>query len=122
MSETIPDTELYAKIFKQLLWDRATDAAIVSLFAAQPWMNIWPIAPIIKAIIRKISENLYEKIYLFVDMTEIRLANHAHEIAYKEVSLKLAVIAHDKGIESNEFKIAREAAKKSLSVFVRFNG
>ena len=80
-------------------------------------MGIWPIS----SIINYFGDLLFSGFVLVVDVGAIQLLNTQHQSVYNDASLKLKIIAHDKGIESDEFKNAREVAKISMSKFTRVN-
>lgn len=46
--------------------------------------------------------------------------NVAHQFEYNEQSIRLKVAAHDYGVDSPQFREARDAAKLALSHFTRF--
>lgn len=53
------------------------------------------------------------------DVESIIYNNEELERAYTGAALKLKIIARDKGIESEEYRSAREKHKQDLSKFVR---
>lgn len=57
---------------------------------------------------------------LAVDLEAITLVNAEHKRDYDKASVVLKIIAIDKGIDSDEFKKARDNAKIALSKYVRF--
>lgn len=106
--------------FKSLIWDSLVKAALVNLFAVFPFLNIWPISWFIKYFINKYSDQLYSMVETFIDIKEIVLRNEQAKKEYNLQSIKLHIIAKQKGIESNEFKDARKLAKIRLAAFVKF--
>lgn len=109
-------------VFEILVWDNMVEAGIVSMFAMVPALGIWPIGPIIKYLVRMFSGQLYEKLRLVVDINAISLIDDAHKREFDKAAVKLAIIAKEKGIDSREFKTARERAKVDLAQFVHFDG
>jgi hypothetical protein len=109
-------------LFKNLIWDSAVKAGENALFAAAPWLAIWPIGPVLTFALGYFSGQLFDGIRTAVDMEAIVLLNDAHKTQFADASLKLKVIAEESGVDSPEFKEARNAAAQSLSQFVRFIG
>jgi len=69
-----------------------------------------------------ISDVLFSKIKLLIDLQAIVILNEKHRREYTIAVLNLRAIADTNGIDSAEFKEARENAKKHLSKFIHFNG
>jgi hypothetical protein len=107
-------------IFKELVWDVLVKAAIGQLFAALPFLAWGPIGIVVSWALTLFANKLYEGVKEFVNLQAIVLRNEAHQRAYDRASVSLKIIAQQKGIESPEFKNAREDHKKKLSEFVRF--
>lgn len=123
MTTTVnPTLSLSEQLFFDLVWSPLVDAGIAALDAEVPAFAVWPLSTLTNSTIHALSSYLFSQIKLLVDVTAIQLINDAHESAYQAASLKLAIIAHDKGVDSNEFIQARNAAKIALSQFVHFNG
>ncbi len=80
------------------------------------------LGPIIRSVIGLFSGKLYEVIRLAVDIKAIHFVNADHLHAFEKASVTLAIIARDKGPESDEFKRVKADAKNALSKFVRFHG
>jgi len=106
--------------FKSLIWDSLVKAALVKLFVAFPFLNIWPLSWFIKYFSEKYSDQLYVMIEKFVDVSAIVLKNETAKNEYNVQSVKLLIIAREKGIDSKEFKDAREIAKTKLAAFIQF--
>lgn len=100
-------------LFKSLVWEPAIKAATVSY----PILAIWPIS----AFIKTISNYIFSGVAKVVDLGAIKLLNAEHESAFIKASVTLIVIAHDKGVESAEFKNAHNQALIALSRFTRIN-
>jgi hypothetical protein len=109
------------KIFKDLVWDLGINAAIVGLDSAVPFLAIPVISRVKKILIHGVTDWVFNYIVLFVDVTAIKLVNSAHQATYEAESLRLKVVLHNSGIDSPEFKEARDAAKIALSRFTRFS-
>jgi hypothetical protein len=109
------------QIFRDLVWSPVITAGIVAIQTYLPLLKFPIIGPIFKGIIALSSDWIFGQIIKFIDITAIKLSNAAHEAAYNDASLKLKIIAHDKGVDSPEFLEARSAAKDALSRFTMFN-
>ena len=108
-------------IFKSLLWDPLVQSVILYVLASLH-LTFWPVRPAVSALFKTLGDELYDHLKLAIDVGAIVFVNREHETAYQKASVTLKIIAHDKGVDSDEFKKAREEAKIALSKFVRFNG
>lgn len=117
-----PKLTIAENIFKNVVWDNLTASALVALFAAPGcgWMALWPMRQIITGTATLITDQLFKILRLYVDLTAIALINAEHKRAFDAAAVKLKVIAHDRGIDSDEFKKAREVAKADFAKFVAF--
>jgi hypothetical protein len=109
------------KLFKELVWDNLIKIGLLALFADAPVFAIWPLRQIVTTLVSVLSEKLFSALKTVTDVTAIPLINSQHQRAFDAASVKLKIIAHDKGIDSDEFKKAREDAKVALAQFVRFS-
>lgn len=105
------------QIFKDLVWDVSVKAGEIYLEGVVPALNLPVLKQAEEGVVQVISDALFNQLILFIDITAIKLVNSAHQSAYDRASIELAVIAQDKGIESDEFKKARDVAKAALSQF-----
>ncbi len=108
------------QIFKSLIWDPLVLSGEASLFLAIPVLNTPILRKIETALIHKLSDWLWDQIRLLIDIEAIRLVNSEHQVAFANASLKLRVIALEKGIDSDEFKQARDSAARDLAKFTNF--
>jgi hypothetical protein len=109
-------------LFKNLVWDNIVNSVLASLFVAAPWMKVWPIGPIVTALVKKLTDKVYAGISLFIDLQAIVLVNQAARAEYEREVTRLRIIAIDHGPDHPAFKEARDAAKASLAKFVSFSG
>lgn len=105
------------QVFKDLVWNPAIKAGEIALEGEVPFFALPVISSIEEGAINIITDWLYNQLVLLVDVAAIRLVNAAHQEAYDEASERLKIIAIDKGIDSDEFKKAREQAKIEMSKF-----
>jgi len=116
-----PELGKAESIFKALIWDSVFEAEMIALFSAAPYLNFWPVNSIIRGLLKLGTDQLFSALQLFVDTQTIALVNAEHQRAFDKATVALKIIAKDKGIDSPEFKKAKENAKVALSRFVRFN-
>lgn len=109
------------QIFYDLVWTPAITAGETYLEGVAPVLA----APVVKQIteggIKAITDWVYSKLVLVMDVTAIKLVNSAHQTAYDAASLELAVVAQEKGINSSEYIAARTSALAALSSFTQFS-
>ncbi len=98
------------------------EIGLTALFAAVPWLAVWPLGPIIRRASEILTEKLFAYLRLVIDLKVIRFVNEKNQAAFDREVTKLKAMARAFGTESPEFKTARENAKTSLSEFVRFRG
>ena len=105
-------------LFKDLVWDNLINAALVELHAAVPWTTIPPLSWIIDYIVRLFADKLYFGAKLFIDISTIPIINEELKREFGHSEVKLKIIAHNSGIDSEEFKNARKKNVVLLSKFV----
>lgn len=99
-------------LFKSFVWDNIVTAALTSL-----GLNFWPL----NSILRFISTKIFDQIRLAFDLSAIVFLNQLHKDAFDREMVKLKIVAVDHGIDSEEFKKAKEDAKAVLAKFVAYN-
>lgn len=109
-------------VFKIVVWDVLVDASLGALFAAEPWLATWPLGPMLRGFVHLFSDKLYLGARLLLDLQAIMITNELHKRYFNSSAATLKIIAHDKGIDSPEFKEATLNAKKDFAKFVHFNG
>lgn len=123
MTETInPTLTKIEDLFKTLVWDNAINAFLTWLFTAAPWLNIWPLKPIVAGVTNLILNKFYGFMVLFADLKAAKIINENHRRSFEKASVVLALIARDKGIESEEYKNARNDAKEHFKSLIVYNG
>lgn len=105
-------------LFKDLVWDNIITVALTALTVAVPFLAVWPVRPIMMFIVHQFTDALYDVLKLTFDLTQIAFTNELHKRTFDHEAVKLHVIAKEKGIDSDEFKAAKEDAKNALAVFV----
>lgn len=108
------------QIFKDLVWDPGIKTGELALEGVVPFFALPVVSTLEEGVINELSDWLYNQFVLLVDVTTIRLVNTILQAAYEDSSIGLAVLAQEKGIDSDEFKTARIQALADLSSFTRF--
>ena len=109
-----------ADYFKDLVWDELVNAALGKLFAAVPFLGFWPISMAVTWLVVKYSDIFYHALKMMLQLEKILFVNEAHQKAFDRSSVILKILANTKGIDSEEFRSAREENKRHLSTFTRF--
>lgn len=115
MNESIGD------IFKRLVWDTLVSVMLKQLFSAVPWLGWGPVGLLVGWIVGMVADYLYVALEMAVDLQVIKFKNEAHRREFEKASVTLHILAKEKGIDSPEFKSARDEHKKALSLLVQFN-
>lgn len=111
----------FDQLFKTLVWDAIVKALVARLFVAIPFLGWGPIGIVVGWVITLVTDKLFDAIKLFINLELIVLRNEAHLRAYQRASSALYIIARDKGIESEDFRRAREEHRTELADFIRFD-
>lgn len=119
MSDSVnPILETSEQIFKSLVWDNLVKAELTSLYASSTILTFFK--PLIDAIMTVITNSLFSNFKTYIDLGAVQLLDSQAESTFRTASITLAILAHDKGVNSDEFKKARENAKSALSTFIRY--
>lgn len=116
-----PVRDIIIDIFKELAWDVFVKATLKKIFMRSALLGWGPIAALLTHYVLKYSDELYKALHEVVDIKAIVFRNGEFKDAYDKSSVKLLIIAKSAGIDSIEFKEARDAHRKSLSDFVRYD-
>ena len=123
MSESVnPGVDRVQNAINDLLWEPLTEAALVALFAEVPVLAVWPLKQIISGFVRWVSRLLWEQIDLYTDLAAVHLLNAKHRSEFDRESVRLRMIAVESGVDSEDFRKARDEATKTFAKFIRFNG
>ncbi len=108
------------QIFKDLVWDPGIAAGELALETAVPLLDVPILKQLDEEAIKLLTDWLFNRWVLVVDIASIHLVDAVKQSAYDSASLNLKVIAHDKGISSDEYSKARDAVLADQSRFTRF--
>jgi hypothetical protein len=117
-----PTLNVAEDLFKSILWDTTLDVALAALFTEVSFLNVWPIKPIITDLAHMISNAFYSKLRLAVDMAAVPFINAERKKAFESATVTTKLIGLDKGVESPEYKKAKENARKLFIAYSQFNG
>lgn len=108
-------------LFKGIVWDNLIKAGTESLLKALPFLSIWPIGPIIRFVINKFSNYLFENLRLMVDLKAIAFVNDKDRKKFDEHAVKLKILERDYGLNSKQYKEERNKAHERFSQLVRYS-
>lgn len=108
------------QVFKDLIWTPMVLAGETWIEGAVPALAFPILKQLDEAAISAITDWVFNSLMLVIDVAAIRLVNSAHQSAYDTASLQLKIVVQEKGINSNEYIQARQAALTALSQFTRF--
>ena len=122
MTETVdPILTQVENEFKTILWDNWVSAALSRLFILVPWMAVWPLGPLVRAIVVPFVDSLFRQGVLLFDLSLIAFKDAAHQSEYDKRMVALKILAKEKGVDSDAYKQARVDAAKAMSSFTQFN-
>ncbi len=106
--------------FQELLWSTLINAALKGLFALLPALGWGPVGYIVTWVVGYFSDILFKGLSEVLDLEKIAIKNNELRQAYDRASVTLAILARDKGIDSPEYREARNENKDALSKLVRW--
>lgn len=75
---------------------------------------------VVSWVVMHFAEKLFEATNLVIQLETIVLRNESHRKAFDNAAVKLKILARDKGVDSEEFRKARDEHKRALSELVQF--
>ena len=108
-------------LFKDMVWDILLKKGISTLMLS---LSISPqgfLGIILTKLIIAIADKLYPIMVKMVKIETIQIQDEIHQKSFERAQLKLKIIAKEKGIDSQEFKDAREKEKQALRKLILFN-
>lgn len=105
------------QIFHDLVYRPTIMAAEKALEMAVPALLLPVVKQMEEGIIDLVSEWVYRKLVLLIDVESVALVDEIHQAAYDKASLKLKIIAIDNGVNSLAYTQARDEAVAALSRF-----
>lgn len=110
--------DIAESLFYDAVWTPLLKTAVAAMYAYVPWLAVWPLGPLLNFAISKLSDQLFAGLKLVVDLQAIAFVNQAHQTAFNAAALKLQVVGHDSGENSDAFIKAKADALAALSQFV----
>lgn len=108
-------------IFKEFVWGPLVKYAISLAVSKLPFLGLPIINPIFGVLVGWVAGLLYDAGKEFVDFEVIGFKNEKHKNAYSAANVELRYLAVKNGIDSAEYKAAREKHGKALRDFVKWN-
>lgn len=105
-------------LFKGLVFDQLVKLAIQRILGMAAWLSWGPIAFIITRVVVFVADKLYEGVKDYVNIEYIMLRNETYHKQFIQAQYVLKGVASEKGVDSEEFRKARDEHKKALSKFV----
>lgn len=114
-------TDVLLDTFKDLAWDVAVKKALDWLFEKYAFLTWGPLGYLITRFVLLFTDTLYSYIKLVIDVNLIPIRNEAFKESFDRASINLFLLAKEKGIDSPEFRSARDEHKKALSNLAVFD-
>lgn len=122
MSESVnPKLTAVEDIFKGGVWNPIENAAKAALFVEVPWLKIWPLGPLVSYALDRYSEKVFNGFRTDADVAAIQLLNQSRKLEFVQASVKLKILALDKGANSPEFQKAKDDAIAAIAQFGSYN-
>lgn len=106
--------------FKSLVFDPLVKVAIDKILLKVTFLAWGPLAFLFTKLVVWISDLLYAEFREVINIGTIRVMNAEHQMAYEKASIEEYMVSKDKGINSPEFRKARDENKKRLAKFVHY--
>lgn len=107
-------------LFKDLVWSAVIKAATNALTKAIPFLAMGPMPLITGLVVGLVGDFVYDQLKDAYNFQSVSFKNDQHRKEFDSAAIKLKLIARDKGINSDEFKTARQQYGDALAKFIRF--
>lgn len=118
--KALPELDL-GDFLKDVVWGAVVKVATARLIAALPFLGWGPMGWITAGIVAVVGNVVYEAMEEAFNLQKIVFKNDGFQKAYDTVSVKLKIIAHNYGVDSEEFKAARRANLLALQQLAKFD-
>ncbi len=108
--------------FKELVFDQLVKVAIQQIIGMAAFLAWGPVAFIVAKVVTFVADTLYDQLQKTINFQYIMLQNEQFHKAYVDAVENIKEVAKKKGINSPEFRRARDGHKVALSKFVRWTG
>ena len=105
-------------IFKSLIWDNVVSLFLTYAFAEVPILNLPILHGLTVYFVTLITDGIFMIGRYVTDMTSIKIVEPILLSKYETESIRLGIIAHNSGIDSDEFKKEREIEKQKFHDFI----
>jgi hypothetical protein len=109
-------------VFRDVIWENLVQAGLAAWFTAVPAFGVWPLRPIVTAIVGMAQGWIYKAMREQMDLRVIALVNERAQREFDSAAVTLKLIERDYGPESDQYRKARDNAQVSLSRFLRYRG
>ena len=106
-------------LFKGSVWDPLLDFGLAALYVECPYLNWWPLNAAIKHFAHKLTDIIFTAFTEVINLKYGILKNLGMQEMFTTHALRMKNAALEKGIDSEEFKNAKEQGKKALAAKVR---
>lgn len=111
-TEVNPTLGKIEDVIKKVAFDSVVKGALIYY-----GLDFWPV----NLMISMITDKMWEFMREGFDVAAIKWINDGQKAAHDKSSVVLRIIAHDKGIDSEEFKKAKENAREAMDRFFTYN-
>ena len=107
-------------LFKDSVWGPLVKASLAQLFKSVPILGFGPIGWVVNWIVMKVASDIFDKMEDVIDLERISFNNHQLHNEYIASLMRLRLVEREKGLNSDEYKQAKELNKINFSKFVHF--
>jgi len=118
--KALPDIDL-SSIIKDVAWAALVKLATARLIAALPFLGWGPMGLITGAVVAMVGSAVYDAMADVFNLQVIPFKNEALQRQYDTETVKLKIIAHNYGVDSEEFKKAKKDAVAVLARLAKFD-
>lgn len=115
-----PKLGIAEKIFKSVIWDTTLRVSLTAFYIKVPFLGLPVIRNVFEFFVFMLSDFMFEGMRLVTDVTAIKIVNEVHRKAYEKSVVTLTIVANSNGVESDEYKKARDNAATHFAQFIRF--
>ena len=108
-------------LFKSIVWDNLTQAALAALYVDVPFLNTPVLSWFVSLVFNGIVNKIYSLLILFIDLNAIQLINAENQQAYDNATVELKLIAQQQGSGSAAYQEALTNAKTAFSKLISFH-
>ncbi len=119
--EIQPTTDLdFSQFLKDVAWAALVKFATARLIAALPFLGWGPMGWITGIVVSMVGAAVYDAMAEAFKLEMIEFRNEQFQRQWDTESVKLKIVAKNKGVDSPEFKEQRKKSVESLTKLVSF--